>query len=776
MTKKPSYEELEHRVAELEKKLSQRGLDEALKKSRELFEKTFMSQRDAIFILNAGIPPTIVDCNPAAERIFKYSRHEMLGKDTGFLHVSRDALAEFQEKLHPAIAEQGFFYLNDFMMKRKDGTLFPSEHTVVPLNNERAERAGWASVVRDVTTLKGLEEAMRESSERFRLLAENVSDVFFLTDMNLRPTYISPSVERLTGYSVEEARALPMAEAYTPQSVAAAMEAFSEELSIEKGGRSDPTRVRTIEMEGYRKDGSTIWTEARMRFLRDSNGHPIGVLGVSRDITERKKAEMAIKASEEQYRSLVEDMPVLFCRFLPDGTVIFANKNLSDYFGHKKESLNGQNLFHFIPEENRQELQSRFRSLTQENPVVTYECQVIVPDGGRRWQRRTDRALFDEAGHLKEYQCLGLDVTEQKRAEEALRESEKRYRQLFNHAPAGIYAVDFHEQRFTAVNDVMCQYTGYSKDEFLTMGPYDLLSDDGKALYAERVRGWMVGKKIPEAVEYKIRTKGGTALWTSLNIDPIVENDRVMGATVVVHDVTERREAEQKLRESEERLRSLSTELMKAQESERRRVSRELHDELGQTLAILKHRVRSLVKELLDYRPQDSNDREATVRLVDEIIRKVRQISRDLHPSILDDVGLCPALRSLADNFAQEYAIPVDLDLDEIDAFFSKETARTLYRIFQEALTNIAKHAGANRVNIQVRSSPKYVHFMVEDDGKGFDTNEAGAPDERRKGLGLALMEERADLVGGTLEIRSRDGARGTRILLTVPIEKRSVA
>jgi signal transduction histidine kinase len=276
-------------------------------------------------------------------------------------------------------------------------------------------------------------------------------------------------------------------------------------------------------------------------------------------------------------------------------------------------------------------------------------------------------------------------------------------------------------------------------------------------------------------VEYTIRTKSGKELWTELNTDPIYENGRVKGATAVVHDVTERHQAEHKLRESEERLRSLSAELMKAHENERRRISRELHDELGQTLAILKHRVRSMGKEILAYQLQVSNDHEATVGLVDEIIDKVRQIARDLHPSILDDVGLCPALRSLADNFAQGYEIPVNLDLDEIDALFSKETARTLYRILQEALTNIAKHAEASHVNVQIRKSPTYVYFMVEDDGKGFNTNEVGARDEKRIGLGLALMEERADLVGGTLDIRSRDGAPGTKILLTVPVEKRSV-
>ncbi len=141
---------------------------------------------------------------------------------------------------------------------------------------------------------------MRKNTEHYRLLAENVSDVIFIRDMNLHFTYISPSVERLTGYSVEEAMALTMAEAYTPHSIKLAMEAFSEELSREKAEHSDPSRVRTIEMEGYRKDGTTIQTETKMRFLRDSNGHPIGILG---DLTAAcpvqavKQAEMAHKAS-----------------------------------------------------------------------------------------------------------------------------------------------------------------------------------------------------------------------------------------------------------------------------------------------------------------------------------------------------------------------------------------------------------------------------------------------------------------------------------------------
>jgi PAS domain S-box-containing protein len=648
MNRKPSYAELEQRVAELETEAVERKRREvALRESKELFEKTFESQKDAIFILDADVPPKITDCNPAAEKMFGYTRQEMAGRTTEFLHISGAALKDFQKQLYPGITKQGFFHLNDFMMKRKDGTYFPSEHTVVPLNNEKAERTGWVSVVRDITGRKQIEEELRENEERYRLLADNVSDVIWIRDMNLRFTYISPSVERLTGYSVEEAIALTMAEVYTPHSIELAMKAFSEELSTEKDGQSDPFRVRTIEMEGYRRDGSTIWTEAKMRFLRDSDGHLAGILGVSRDITERK------------------------------------------------------------------------------------------------------------------------------RSEEALRESEAQYRHLFRHAPAGIYEVDFTKRRFVAVNKVMCEYMGYTDEELLSMNPSDILAEESRPHYFERLRKIFSGERVPETVEYKIKAKGGREFWVILNMTFSYNEGKLRGATVVVHDITKRKLGEEALRRSEERLRALSSELMKAQEKERTLISNELHDELGQSLAILKHRVRSIGKNSYSKQHQIQKDCGAAVELVDQVIAKVRQISRDLNPSILDDLGFCPALRCLTEGLMEEYEIPVSLDIGDIDAFVSKETARNLYRICQEALTNILKHADATRVQIKIKKEEERISFFIEDDGKGFDARAARARNVIERGLGLTVMEERAVLIGGTLEITSDVNGGGTKIQLTIPINSR---
>ena len=232
---------------------------------------------------------------------------------------------------------------------------------------------------------------------------------------------------------------------------------------------------------------------------------------------------------------------------------------------------------------------------------------------------------------------------------------------------------------------------------------------------------------------------------------------------------------EEALRESEKKLRLLSSQLLKAQEKERMRLSKELHDELGQALALLKHRIRSIQKNLHEGQSSLHQDCEDTSQYIDQIIDNIRRLSRDLSPSILEDLGLSAALRWLIEDFARQHSIEASLGIGNIDHLFSQEAQTNLYRAFQEALTNISRHADASHVSFAVKIEDSRVSFLMQDDGKGFSMDRIKALHSPERGIGLATMEERAHMLGAKLDVWSQEGV-GTRVTFTIPIDKGGTA
>ncbi|MCP4686550.1 MAG: sensor histidine kinase [Desulfobacterales bacterium] len=228
---------------------------------------------------------------------------------------------------------------------------------------------------------------------------------------------------------------------------------------------------------------------------------------------------------------------------------------------------------------------------------------------------------------------------------------------------------------------------------------------------------------------------------------------------------------ERSLRDSEKRLRLLSAKLLEVQELERRRISRELHDELGQGLAILKHRLGSIGRGLSDDQEDLFEECNETREYLGLIIEDVRRLSRDLSPNILTDLGLTAALRWLLNAFSENREIDTTVDIENVDSLFNLNEQTNLYRISQESLTNISKHARARNVSFRVENLGETIRFHVRDDGMGFDRKELEARSFSEKGMGLEAMHERAYMLKGSLDIHSRKG-EGTRILLTVPSER----
>ncbi len=354
----------------------------------------------------------------------------------------------------------------------------------------------WHGFNTDITDRKQMEGAIKESEERFKFLTEAMADIVWTMDQDFHTTYVSPSIERVLGFTPEERKRQTLKEMVTPESMRTILAVFQEELEIERRGVGVPDRSLTIEVECYRKNGSTVRLENNVKAIRDSEGAMTGMHGVSRDITERQKAEETLRKSEIHYRSLFDNSQDALLFTAPDGRVLDANPAACKMVGRTVEEIRklGRNGLVDITDPRLQ------KALKERARTGKAHAEITMIRGDQtKFPADITSTIFADQNGLKRTIVIIRDMTERKRAEEALRESEKRYKQLFNHAPAGIYELDFNKQRFIAVNDVMCEYTGYSEEEFLTMSPYDILSEDGKALYAQRVQeidGW---RKCPRS-------------------------------------------------------------------------------------------------------------------------------------------------------------------------------------------------------------------------------------------------------------------------------------
>jgi PAS domain S-box-containing protein len=363
-----------------------------------------------------------------------------------------------------------------------------------------------------------------------------------------------------------------------------------------------------------------------------------------------------------------------------------------------------------------------------------------------------------------------FDMTERKRAEEVLRQSEKRFRRLVEVMPVAVYVCDTsgiiqhynHRAvelwgREPRLGDTAQRYCGswhlYAPDG--TFVPHD------KSKMAEVLRTGAEARDL----EMVIQRPDGSCITVLVNIVPLRNGDgELIGAMNCFQDITERKRAQTALQHSFGQLRALAGRLQTVREEERKRVARELHDQLGQTLTALKIELSSLIKGL----PADKERRSASVlRLIDQTIQSVRRISNDLRPGVLDDLGLTAAVEWATREFQSRTGTDCRLDLPEDDIVTDRELATSLFRILQESLTNVARHANATQVAVRLTRDDGSMTLEVHDDGKGIGEEQLSD----RSSLGILGMRERALLLGGELAISGAPG-EGTTIKVRVPAQK----
>jgi PAS domain S-box-containing protein len=363
---------------------------------------------------------------------------------------------------------------------------------------------------------------------------------------------------------------------------------------------------------------------------------------------------------------------------------------------------------------------------------------------------------------------LQEEVNERRRAQTELTKQTELVQDLYNRAPCGYHSLD-REGWIVRINDTELEWLGYKRGELVKRVHFeDLLAAESRPAFRENFRE-LLGTGAVRDREYAMKRKDGTTFPVLLSATVVLDDDgNFLLSRSTIYDITERKQSERHLQESEERLRLLASQLLTAQEQERKRLAGALHDELGHALLTLKLSLGAIVRQLLP-------EQEAVHRLLQEqteyivhVIEEVRRLYHDLSPGDLEDLGLSRALHNLIEDFgSHQLDITFAVDLADLTGKLSLPAQTIMYRLVQEALTNIGKHAEPTRVNIWAAEENQHVRLNIEDDGRGFDVSEVERDPHR--GVGLAAMRERLYIVGGSMEIWSEPGV-GTKLTFTVPV------
>jgi PAS domain S-box-containing protein len=488
---------------------------------------------------------------------------------------------------------------------------------------------------------------------------------------------------------------------------------------------------------------------------------------------DRRRVEEALRGAEENFRRSLDESPLGMRIVTAEGETIYANRTILDLFSI--EELNTTPLIKRYTTESYAEFQIRKEKRKRgDYSPSEYEISIVNKTGEvRRLQVFRKTALWDGE---KQFLVIYQDITERKQAEQALRESEARYRQLVEYAPAAIYEADLTTGRLLSVNEVLCEYSGYTRDELLALHPLDLMTEESKKLILQRMAGYAAGEPVPPAVEYKARSKSGREFWISTHAKYFYQAGLPVRATVVAYDITKRKEVEKKLRASREQMRALAGRLQTVREEERTRIAREIHDDLGGALTGLKIDFSLLAKTALKIENENVRTSllagmDSMTKFIDATIQNVRRIAMELRPSILDDVGLVATLEWQLKDFEKRTGILCKLFLPGEHISLDPDLSTALFRIFQEALTNVARHSGATEIRVHLHMDGDSTTMEIEDNGKGIGKRKILSS----KSLGLLGMRERAQMFGGHITVTGTPGT-GTKVTVEISsAEKRKM-
>ena len=762
-------------------------MPEDLRASELRYRRLFESARDGILILDAA-SRQITDVNPFMVEFLGYSQEEFLGKELWEIGLFKDK-SESQTAFRELQAT-GYIRYEDMPLQTKTGKQWNVEF-ISNVYRENGHHVIQCNI-RDITKRRSIEERLKQSEQWMRTIFE-ASHEGILVEDNERIHYVNKSYLRLFGYDdPEELIGQHVSVVISPEDAGRLLEFGRSRLR----GEQSPSEY---EFKGRRKDGTWIDVEASVSASNVADSNYITTM--IRDITARKAAEESIRFQAH----LLDTVEQAVIATDPDGIVIYWNQFAQKLYGWTAQEALGRQIVELMAPEVMTEQALEIMSRLRQGESWSGEFNARRRDGTTFPAQIINSPINDDNGNLIGIVGVSTDITERKRQEDSLRELThqlERQSNVFNTTLSSItdfaYIFD-RDGRFIYANQPLLDLWGLKLEDAVGKNFYDLQYPDDLAsrLQQQIQQVFETGQVLRDETPYTSPT--GAEGFYEYIFTPVKASEGtvevIAGST---RDYTERKRTEEALRRLNEQLEqrvaertaeltelndslqaeiverqraereraSILRRLVMAQEEERRRIARDMHDHFGQQLTVL------LLK--LGMLKEDCGGQKGLREQVENLAEVARRLDADvdflvwqLRPTALDDLGLQDALTNFAQNWSKQFRIPVEVLTRGLRKEAStSESDTTLYRIAQEALNNVAKHAQAASVTILLEGRADAVSLIIEDDGVGFDAeNTSGAND---KGLGLVGMRERAALVGGTAEVESQPG-EGTRVIVRIP-------
>jgi PAS domain S-box-containing protein len=600
------------------------------------------------------------------------------------------------------------------------------------------------------------ERAYRESEKRFRLMADTAPVLIWMAETDKLCTYFNKAWLDFTGRSLNLERGNGWAEGVHSEDVRRCLDTYTQAFDRREEFRME-YRLR-------RHDGEYRWVLdiGVPRFDQDHSF--IGYIGIGVDVTERKQAEEALRESEERFR-LAAQAGKMFAYEWDAATDLLVRSAESAQILRIDEAapVTGQQILAKVHPDDRERLLAAVAALRAERPDLQVSYRMVRPDGSVVWVERTSRAHFDEQGKLLRIVGMVGDITDRKRSEEALRKSEERFRLA---AQAGkMFAYEWDAATDVLVRSGECvEMREAGKVAQATTGQQILAKvypDDREKLLAADAA--LSAEKPYLQVSHRMVGPDGSLIWMErIGRGHFDEQGKLLRIVGMVVDITDRKRAE-------EVLSSMSRRLIDAQEQERTRIARELHDDIGQRLALLANEL----EQLQHSSPDPGHEIGSRIRELQQktfqIAADVQSMSHELHSSKLEYLGIAAAMRGFCQEFGGQHKVKIDFKSHQVPSSLPSDISLCLFRVLQEALRNSLKHSGANQFKAELWGTPDEIHLAVSDSGSGFDTEAA----RESPGLGLISMQERLKLMKGTFVMESQP-MRGTTIHVCVPLSSES--